>query len=244
MPGAPPPTPTQPSTPPQAVTPPPRIGPTIVLDPAHGGSDPGARGAMGIVEKDLTLNLARVVRGELERQGYRVFMTRNDDSNPSYDDRAAVANAHRDSVFITIHIASTGAFGSARTYIDQFAEPLPTAQPTSTAATNVLAWDDAQRSYLDASHRFGDILQAQMAQRFMGSPTTATAAPVRELRSVAAPAVAVEISSVVTKDPGVLAQRAGPLAAAIAGSAHVYRPSAGSGAGSGGADSSAAPGAR
>lgn len=234
-PGAPPQVSTQPSPPPQVSTTPARIGPVIVLDPAHGGTDPGARGALGIVEKELTLNFARAVRGELERQGFRVFLTRNDDSNPSYDDRAAIANARRDAVFITIHVASTGAFGTARTYFDQFAEPLPTAQPTSTPTTNVLAWDDAQRSYLDVSHRFGDILQAQLAQRFAGSPTVATGVAVRELRSIAAPAVAVEISSVVTSDPVALAQRVGPLAAAILASVQAYRPSVGSAGGTSGA---------
>lgn len=225
---------------PQAAAPPAHIGPVIVLDPAHGGTDPGARGAMGIVEKELTLNFARVIRGEFERQGFRVFLTRNDDTNPSYDDRAAIANAHRDAIFITIHVASTGAFGTARTYFDQFAEPLPTAQPTSTPATNALAWDDAQRSYLDVSHRFGDILQSQLAQRFAGSPATASGVAVRELRSIAAPAVAVEISSVVTSDAGALAQRVGPLAAAIVAAVHAYRPSAAAGGGVSGAGAAGA----
>lgn len=179
-----------------------------------------------MVEKEFTLSFARVVRGELERQGYRVILTRNDDSNPSYDDRAAVANAHRDTIFVTIHIASTGAFGTARAYFDQFAEPLPTAQPTSAPETSVLSWDDAQESYLESSHRLADLLQAQLAPRFAGSPAAATGVAVRELRSIAAPAVAVEISSVVNSEPSALAQRAGPLAAAIAGAVQAYRPSA------------------
>src|SRR5579864_8491007 len=57
----------------------PPSGPLIVLDPAHGGTDTGARGET-IVEKDAVLQMARLVRAELERQGYRVIMTRNDDS--------------------------------------------------------------------------------------------------------------------------------------------------------------------
>jgi N-acetylmuramoyl-L-alanine amidase len=207
------------------------FGPVIVLDPAHGGTDQGARGAGTLVEKEITLSYARVARTELERMGYRVILTRNDDSNPSYDDRAATANAHRDTIFITIHVASTGAFGTARTYYNQFAEPLPLALPTSGPATNVLSWEDAQRPYLDVSHRFADILQAEMAQRFAGSPSAATAVAVRELRSIAAPAVAVEISSVVTADPETLTQRAGPLAAAIARSVQLYRPSGSAGTG-------------
>src|SRR5277367_5373274 len=105
---------------PQAVTP---AGPVIVLDPAHGGTDTGARGE-AIVEKDVALQIARTVRAGLQRQGYRVVMTRNDDSNPSYDDRAAVANAYREDIFISLHVASTGAPGTVRAYYMQFADPV------------------------------------------------------------------------------------------------------------------------
>src|SRR6202521_991018 len=98
-------------------------GPIVILDPAHGGSDTGARGPSGAMEKDIALLFARIVRVELERQGYRVLMTRNDDSNPSYDDRATVANSHRDALFISIHLASTGAVGTVRTYYYQFSSP-------------------------------------------------------------------------------------------------------------------------
>ena len=69
------------------------VGPVIVLDPAHGGIDNGARGQSGVVEKDLVLLFARTARLALEREGFRVVMTRNDDSDPSFDDRAALANS-------------------------------------------------------------------------------------------------------------------------------------------------------
>ncbi|MGH7839257.1 MAG: N-acetylmuramoyl-L-alanine amidase, partial [Candidatus Binataceae bacterium] len=59
-------------------------GPVIVLNPAHGATDTGARGENGIFEKDVVLRFALAARAELQRQGYRVVMTRTDDSNPSY----------------------------------------------------------------------------------------------------------------------------------------------------------------
>ena len=110
------------SAPPQA---PVHVGPVVVIDPGHGGTDTGARGANGLVEKDLALQMARILRSELERLGYRVMMTRNDDSNPSYDDRAAVANAFRDAIFINLHISSSGAAGSTRTYFYEFPSSSP-----------------------------------------------------------------------------------------------------------------------
>jgi N-acetylmuramoyl-L-alanine amidase len=78
----------------------------VVIDAGHGGTDSGARGTSGAVEKDVVLTVARVLRAELERLGYRVVMTRNDDSDPSYDDRAEIANAYRDPVFVKIGRAS------------------------------------------------------------------------------------------------------------------------------------------
>lgn len=117
--------PQQTTPPPQTVPPQQPSGPVIVLDPAHGGTDNGARGPSGIFEKDIVLNMARTVRAELQSHGYRVVLTRDDDSNPSYDDRAAVANAFRDAIFVTLHVASTGTPGTARAYYDQFWTPIP-----------------------------------------------------------------------------------------------------------------------
>ncbi len=99
------------------------VGPVIVLDPAHGGMDTGARGQSGPVEKDVVLQFARSARVELVRQGYRVVLTRDDDSNPSYDDRAAIVNSYHDAILITFHVSSTGTTGSARAYFYQFWSP-------------------------------------------------------------------------------------------------------------------------
>jgi N-acetylmuramoyl-L-alanine amidase len=205
-------TPTQPSAP---------SGPLIVLDPAHGGTDSGARGET-IVEKDVVLQMARTVRAELERQGYRVVMTRGDDSNPSYDDRAAVANAHRDAIFISLHVSSTGAPGTVRAYYTQFGTApvvvaaIANSKTSNPSASQLVVWEEAQRPYLDASRRLADLIQGELAQAFSGSPPTSTGVPVRAMRSVGAPAVAVEVSSVSTPTPDLLTASAAPLGAAIA----------------------------
>lgn len=230
-------TPSQPSASPQT-------GLIIVLDPAHGGTDTGARGQGAIVEKDIVLEFARTVRAELERQGFHVVMTRNDDSDPTYDDRATMANTHRDAIFITFHISSTGTVGAARTYFYQFPNALPqptppastpstTEKPAQTVATStppippapgLVAWEEAQRSYEEASHHFADILQGELSQRLPGSPASPVAAAVRGLRSVAAPAVAVEVSSVSISDPAQLTAFAAPLATSIVRSIVAFRP--------------------
>lgn len=217
------------------------VGPVIVLDPGHGGADTGARGESGAVEKDVVLEFARAVRGELERQGYHVVMTRNDDSNPSYDDRAAIANAYRDALFITFHVSSTGTVGTAHAYYYQFWSPIPAppstpaaaatantsmphAPPAPTTAPGLTVWEEAQRPHVEASHRFADMLQAEFAQRFSSSPARSSSVAIRGLRSIDAPAVAVEISSVSVSDPISLSGMAAPLAASIAHSVQAFHP--------------------
>jgi len=233
--------------------PPLHSGPTIVINPAHGGTDNGARGQNGQVEKDVVLIFARMLRSEFERQGYRVVMTRNDDSNPSYEDRAAVANGYRDAIFVSLHVSSTGKIGTARAYSYQFATPLAPAnsadgsgtgalageQPTSARASGLIPWDQAQQPFMAASYRLADVLQAQLAQRFNGSPAISTRFAVRELRSVAAPAAAVELSSVSVGDPNILLAMGAPLAAAIVRGVQILRP-----VGSTSANSAAPAGAR
>jgi len=224
------PEPAPPPTPPATPS-----GPVIVLDPAHGGTDTGARGEGGVAEKDIVLRMMRTVREQLALQGYRVVATRRDDSNPSYDDRAAVANAYRDAIFISLHVASTGTSGTVRAYYDQFSVPLSTESASPVLGIKALAqpssplvlWDEAQRPYLDASHRLADVIQNQLARSFPGSPTVSTGAAVRTLRSVMAPAVAVETSSISKSKPDALTGAAGPISSAIAAGIVALRQSNG-----------------
>jgi N-acetylmuramoyl-L-alanine amidase len=239
---------------PQAITPsiavaPPTTGPTIVLNPAHGGTDTGARGQNGGVEKDIVLQLARDVRAALARQGYRVVMTRDDDSNPSYDDRAALVNGYRDAILISLHVSSTGMGGTARAYYSQFptsAPPAMAAPATGDAtasnsagprvvsnvgnASGLVSWTEAQKGYAPASHRLADVIQGELAQVFSGSPVSAASVPVRELRSVEAPAVAIEISSVAALTPAMLVQDGAPLSNAIVQGIIAFRPANSAGA--------------
>jgi N-acetylmuramoyl-L-alanine amidase len=221
--------PTPPSaTPPTAQPPSAPTGPVIVLDPAHGGTDAGARGE-NAVEKDVVLQLARSVRAALERQGYRVVMTRNDDSNPSYDDRAAMANTYRDAVFVSLHASSTGTAGTVRSYCMQFAAAASTAPFAAAASARpappvaLVVWQEAQRPYVASSHRLADLMQGEFVQAFAGSPPYSAAVPVRALRSVTAPAVAVEISSVSAQTSDALAASGDPLGGAIARAITAFR---------------------
>ena len=82
--------------------------PIVVIDPGHGGRDPGARGVTSAVaEKDLTLALARELRDRLvERGRVRVAMTHDGGRSLSLDDRAAVARRLNASMFVSLHMDS------------------------------------------------------------------------------------------------------------------------------------------
>ncbi|PWT81025.1 MAG: hypothetical protein C5B58_10455 [Acidobacteria bacterium] len=195
----------------------PRAGLSIVvIDPAHGGTDPGARGTAGIRESEVVMDFAVQARRALESQGFQVLQTRQGNENPSFDDRSALANAQRGAVFISLHVASTGLPGTVRVY---FNSDLPAA----TDATGLIPWDRAQAPFLSLSHRLGDLVQGFLADRFKGSPVTAQTAAVRQLRTTAAPAIAVEVSSVTVQNRVELDHMAPGVADAIARGASAFR---------------------
>jgi N-acetylmuramoyl-L-alanine amidase len=190
----------------------------VVLDPAHGGTDPGARGAQGIRESDLVLDLTLQVRRALEAQGFQVLQTRSGNENPSFDDRSTLANAQRGAVFITLHISSTGLPGTARVYT------MPDSSAV-VAAGGILSWAHAQAPYVSLSRKFADAVQGQLAQKFKGSPNNSQTATIRQLRTTAAPAIAVEICSVSVQDRADLDRMMPGVGDAIARGVAAFRPS-------------------
>lgn len=189
----------------------------VVLDPAHGGTDLGARGTGGIQESDIVMEFAGEVRKALEQQGFQVVQTRQTNDNPSFDDRSAIANAQRNAAFITLHIASTGLPGTVRVYVNSDL-------PTVTMANGFIPWDSAQAPFLGLSRKLGDLVQGMLTQRFKGSPDAAQTATIRQLRTTAAPAIAVEVSSVVVNERADLDNMAPGVADAIARGVAAFRP--------------------
>ncbi len=95
---------------------------TVVLDPGHGGRDPGALGAYGLREKDVTLRLARALRPRLVARGFRVVMTRDSDRTLSLEERTALAEGVGGDVFVSLHINASrrrSARGIETYYLDK-----------------------------------------------------------------------------------------------------------------------------
>lgn len=94
-----------PKSAPPVIRNPPRT-PVVVIDAGHGGKDPGAIGVKGIREKDVVLKVALGVGKRLQKTGYKVVYTRNDDHFLKLEERTIVANRENADLFVSIHANS------------------------------------------------------------------------------------------------------------------------------------------
>lgn len=213
-PAPPPPTPPQPGQ--TATDPaPPLLGSaarlqTMVIDPGHGGDDRGGRGPKGTLEKQITLDVARRLKTLIEtRLGVRVVMTRDEDRGISLDERDAVANNSKADLFLSLHVnaaPSPSVKGTEVYYLrlDRAGEEarrsaaatelvLP-AVGGGTRPIEVIPWDLAQASHVDASSRFASMLEEELEKHGPMGPRPLQQAPMRVLSGANMPAALVEIA--------------------------------------------------
>lgn len=154
----------------------------IVLDPGHGGKDPGAIGVGGVAEKDIVLSLAKKLAKKLKQEmGVKVVLTRQDDTFIPLEDRTAIANAEEADLFVSLHVnASPNANlrGMETYYLDNTndeASILLAARENGTSRRNIsdlqfILSDLTQNSKLEDSvtlaHRIHSSLASHMGQRY------------------------------------------------------------------------------
>ena len=80
--------------------------PTIVIDPGHGGKDPGCIGTTGTREKDIVLAVSKKLSDRLKSAGYNVYMTRTNDTFLNLDTRSGIAEKRKADLFMSIHANS------------------------------------------------------------------------------------------------------------------------------------------
>jgi N-acetylmuramoyl-L-alanine amidase len=85
---------------------------TIVLDPGHGGKDPGTCGAKGTEEKKVALTVSLLLKEELENMGARVLMTRSSDVFIPLPERPLLASISNADLFVSLHLNSSKDSGS------------------------------------------------------------------------------------------------------------------------------------
>ena len=207
--------------PPAGAAPPPAGGPapiptsrpaiqTIVLDPGHGGDDVGVRGAGGIEEKQITLEIARRLRTLIEsRLGVRVILTRDDDRPVGLDGRAAVANNNKADLFLSLHLnaAPTGASSGAEVSYVRLDEEGEAARGAAQAASvslpvlggasrpiEIIRWDLAQAPHVDASAVLAATLEEELRQRVPMGRRPLQQGPVRVLMGANMPAALIEMA--------------------------------------------------
>jgi N-acetylmuramoyl-L-alanine amidase len=78
----------------------------IVIDPGHGGKDPGAISPSGAKEKDVVLTIAKLLAKRLEREGFEVYLTRTNDKFLTLEQRTDYANRKKADLFISLHVNS------------------------------------------------------------------------------------------------------------------------------------------
>ena len=95
----------RPPPPPKPTPPvrPSRVSGVVVIDPGHGGRDPGAIARSGLQEKIVNLSVGRSVASLLRQRGVQVTMTREDDRFLELNDRADIANRLRADLYVSIH---------------------------------------------------------------------------------------------------------------------------------------------
>jgi N-acetylmuramoyl-L-alanine amidase len=198
-----------PETPPLLDLPPPGGLRAIVIDPGHGGDEAGAKGKQGVLEKNVTLAVARRLKTALEaRLGVRVLLTRDADQTVPLDQRAALANNNKADLFLSLHAnasvrpAVSGAevfFLSLAEYGDE-AEKAAHAQSETLPVLGggnrdieVVLWEMAQARHIEQSAAFARAIEASLRDRVPMSPRSLQQAPFRVLVGANMPAVLVEM---------------------------------------------------
>ncbi len=131
---------------------------TIVIDPGHGGRDPGAIGPSGIKEKEITLAIAKKLKKELKKKlNARVILTRSSDTFLELDERTVIANSFNADLFISIHVnaSSNRRAHGIETY---FLSPARSKDELETAAReNMISAKNASEAENDLTYILSDL---------------------------------------------------------------------------------------
>ncbi len=188
---------------------------TVVIDPGHGGEEAGAKGATGVLEKDVTLSLAKRLKALLEgRLGLHVLLTRDADQTVALDDRAALANNSKADVFISLHVGAAirQSVGGGQIYYfaaeDAGDDARRTAVGRHSLATvgggsrdiEMIPWEMAQIGHLSESGSLAGAIEEQCRDRLRLGPRPVLQAPLRVLAGANMPAVLIEVGFLTNPD--------------------------------------------
>ncbi len=189
----------------------------VVIDPGHGGSEFGASGPSGLLEKEVTLDLAQRLKQQLQQnRGVSVVLTRDEDRQLDLDERTAIANHNRADLFLSVHVNSSprrSAVGAETYYLsteatDDEARTLAalenrsfTGDGTSAAGDgrsgddplDLILWDLAQNRFQSQSSALAQSIQDHLNRLTGTRDRGVRQAPFRVLMGATMPAVLVEV---------------------------------------------------
>lgn len=179
-----------PATQPAATATPPPVPATLaprryfaVVDASHGGDDHGETLSSTLLEKDVTVAIARSLRQELESRGITTLVLRDSDANLSVDQRAVIANADHAAIYIAVHASSSGHGVRVYTALLPFGED---------DRGPFRSWTTAQHDILPISQSTASSVASELQKRQV--PVRTLGAPLRPLNNVTRPAIAIEVA--------------------------------------------------
>ncbi len=173
----------------------------VVLDPGHGGHDPGAVGPSGLAEKVVVLSVAQEIR-EILSPTYEVHLTRDDDYSVDIERRTEVANSYRANIFISIHAGASFGHqgrgtvifyhrrrntGSVSTPYRQYANPWETGDKP-------IPWEDIQGKHTAKSQLLAELVHSHLTGKLSPVDAGIHEAPLLVLEGADMPAILVEIA--------------------------------------------------
>jgi len=180
----------------------------IVIDPGHGGKDPGAIGPSGTREKDITLAIARKVAELLNQNSeFQVYLTREGDEFIPLDRRTEIANLLGGDLFVSIHTNATWSsrakgietFYNSRYPYGEGAKEVAMRENAALGSGDLpstvknIIWDLIQNQYRQESKELARIVQEKIVRASNTSNRGVKSAPFYVLRGANMPAILVEV---------------------------------------------------
>jgi N-acetylmuramoyl-L-alanine amidase len=154
-----------------------------VVDASHGGDDHGEALSATLLEKDVTVAIARSLRQELETRGVTTLVLRDSDANLPVDQRAIFTNADHAAIYIALHATSTGRGVRVYTALLPFG---------GDDRGPFKSWTTAQHASIAVSQSAANLVAGELQKRQLS--VRALSAPVRPLNNITGPAIAIEIA--------------------------------------------------
>lgn len=181
----------------------------VVLDPGHGGEDPGTR-SQELTEKLLVLRLAREIEERLDGQGRTVRLTRSRDVGLPVEQRSSIANYFQSSAFVSLHFGGAPSSETRGPVVYVYSSNTGAENSNSDVAlgsgpgaSGILAdlttWHDGQNTHSSASQRLAGLLQSELNQLFE-TKNPVVQLPLEVLAPVQAPAVLIEAGFLTNAD--------------------------------------------